>query len=143
MAGFLKKTKAAKPGLKGGSKSLKPETDTATGPSPNAFTNMILATVALRGGGMLVRRGIEKALLGRRYSPEKAKSIIKGRTMTQALLGTAAARVATTSVPGAIIVGGGLLAKTLYDRHKGSAAAIKGEQEIQKQADSAPDTPES
>jgi hypothetical protein len=84
----------------------------------------------LRGGGLLARRGIERALLARRYSPEKAKNIVKGKTMKQTLLSAAAARVATTSVPGALIVGGGLLAKTLYDRRKGRAAAIEGEKTI-------------
>ncbi len=34
------------------------------------------------------------------------------------------------SVPGAILVGGGLLAKTLYDRRKGKAAERKGEAKI-------------
>lgn len=135
MAGLLKRTKKAKPVANGLPASATPETDAATGPSPNSLTNLVLATVALRGGGMLARRGIERALLGRRYSPEKAKNIVKSRTMTQALLGTAAARVATTSVPGAILVGGGLLAKVLYDRHKGKAAEIKGEKDIQELAE--------
>ena len=38
-------------------------------------------------------------------------------------IGTAIARVATRSVPGAILVGGAMIAKTLYDRSKGRRAA--------------------
>ena len=105
------------------------------GPSPNPKTNLLLADVALRGGEMLVRQGLERGLLGKRYAPDKARRIIKGRTLGEALVGTAIARLAMRSVPGAILVGGGLLAKTLYDRRKGSAAKRKGEQEIAKMAE--------
>jgi len=130
MAGFLKKVKMARGGKRNRVFSAATDHDAITGPSPNPFTNMLLATVALRGSGMLARRGIERAMLGRRYSPDKAKKIIKGRPITQTLLGAAAAKVATTSVPGAILVGGGLLAKTLYDRRKGRTSQIEGEKEM-------------
>ncbi len=93
--------------------------DAAAKPTPNPMTNMILADLVLRGGGALMRRAVEKSLLGRAIGTGKAEKVIKGRTMGQTLLGTAVARIATRSVPGAIIVGGGLLAKALYDRKKG------------------------
>jgi hypothetical protein len=102
--------------------------------SPNPKTNLMLTDLALRGGGQLVRHLIERALLGTQYSPKQAKAIVKGRSMTQTLLGTAAARIAMRSVPGAIIVGGGLLAKTLYDRKKGAKAKIEGEKAVNQQA---------
>jgi hypothetical protein len=38
-----------------------------------------------------------------------------------AICGAALMRIATRSVPGAIIVGGGLVAKTLHDRRKARA----------------------
>ena len=93
--------------------------DAAAKPTPNPMTNMILADLVLRGGGALMRRAVEKSLLGRAIGTGKAEKVIKGRTMGQTLLGTAVARIATRSVPSAIIVGGGLLAKALYDRKKG------------------------
>ncbi|MBC2652702.1 hypothetical protein H7F49_13450 [Novosphingobium flavum] len=93
--------------------------DAAAAPSPDPMTRMILADLVLRGGGALMRRAVEQNLLGRTLGKGKAQKIIKGRTMGQTLLGTAVARIATRSVPGAIIVGGGLLAKALYDRKKG------------------------
>jgi len=102
-------------------------------PSPNPATNLLLADLALRGGGQLLRHAVERGLLGKSYTPEKAKSLIKGRSMGQTLIGTAIARIATRSVPGALIVGGGLLAKTLYDRKQGAAAASSGEQAVEKQ----------
>jgi hypothetical protein len=44
--------------------------------------------------------------------------------------GAVIARLTVRSVPGAILVGGGLLAKTLFDRRKGHAAVRKGEVKI-------------
>jgi len=108
--------------------------DAFIGPSPNPKTNLLLADIALRGGALLVRQGLERGLLGKRYAPDKARKIIKGRSLGETLVGGAVARLAMRSVPGAILVGGGLLAKTLYDRRKGKAAQGKGEAKIAKMA---------
>jgi hypothetical protein len=104
------------------------------GPSPNPMTNLIIADVALRGGGRLLRRVVERTLLGIKYSPDKARDIVKGRSMTQTMVSTVVARVATRSVPGALAVGGGLLAKTLFDRHRKRKAALEGERAVDEQA---------
>ncbi len=105
------------------------------GISSNPLTNLVIADVALRGGGRLLRHAIEQVVLGTKYAPDKAKNIVKGRSMTQSLVGTAVARIATRSVPGAILVGGALLAKTLFDRAKNPAhEAAAGEREIADQA---------
>lgn len=93
--------------------------DAAARPTPNPMTNMILADIVLRSGGALLRRTVEGSLLGRAMGKGKAQKVIKGRSMAQTLLGTAVARIATRSVPGAILIGGGLIAKALYDRKKG------------------------
>lgn len=106
----------------------------AEGPSPNPITNLIITDIALRGGGRLLRNLVEKNLLGVKYPPEKAKALVTGRGMAQTLIGTAVARVATKSVPGALLVGGGLLAKTLYDRRKGQAARETGKAQIEQRA---------
>lgn len=107
------------------------------GPSPSPMTNLIIADVALRGGGRLLRHVVERTLLGVKYPPDKARDIVKGRGMTQTLLGTAVARVATRSVPGALLVGGGLLAKTLYDRKRRGKAIAEGAAAVEEQADNA------
>ncbi|MET1754269.1 hypothetical protein ABVV53_02155 [Novosphingobium sp. RD2P27] len=105
------------------------------GPSPNPHTNLLIADVALRGSAMLARRAVEHGLLGSKYAPRKAKAILRGRTFGETLFHTAIARVATRSVPGAILVGGGLLAKTLYDRSKSHAARVEGEEDLHKMAE--------
>lgn len=104
------------------------------GPSPNVATNLAIADIALRGGTALARHAIERALLGRKYAPAKAEKILKGRTMGESLLHGTLARVAMRSVPGAIVVGGALLAKTLYDRTKAREATRKGEAALEKMA---------
>jgi hypothetical protein len=111
------------------------------GPSPNPATNLILADIAIRGGGRLLRHAVERTLLGVKYPPGKARDVVKGRSMLHTLVGTAVARVATRSVPGALLIGGGLLAKTLYDRSKDRRQAqAEGEAQIEAQADNARDT---
>ena len=104
-------------------------------PSPNPMTNLILADIALRAGGALLRRGVEKGLVGTAMGTAKAGKVIKGRTMMQTLVGTALARVATRSVPGAIVVGGGLVAKSLYDRKQKRKAEAAGAAAVEDQAE--------
>ena len=105
------------------------------GISSNPMTNLVIADVAMRGGGRLLRHAVEMLVLGSKYAPAKAKNIVKGRSMTQTLVGTAVARIATRSVPGAILVGGALLAKTLFDRARNpEEQALEGETAIADQA---------
>lgn len=91
------------------------------GPSTDPATNSLLAGIALTGGLELARRGLEHGLLGKGYAPDKARRLLKHRTLAQSLVGAALTRLALSSVPGAIVVGGGLLAKTLYDRRRSKA----------------------
>jgi hypothetical protein len=109
--------------------------ESAKGVSPNPATNLLIADLALRGGGQLLRHAVERGVLGLKFSPAKARNIVKGRSMAQTLIGTAIARIAMRSVPGAILVGGGLLAKTLYDRRHAMRAEADGAAEIAEQAD--------
>lgn len=104
------------------------------GISPNPMTNLLITDLLLRGGGRLLKNVVERTVLGASFTPAKAKKIVKGRSMTQSLVGTALARIATRSVPGAIVVGGGVLAKALYERRRKGASAKKGEQEAAEQA---------
>ncbi len=120
-------------------KKVKPSVSDLQGPSPNPHTNLAVADIALRSGAFLARRAVEKALLGNKYAPRKAKAILKGRRLGETALHAALARVAMQSVPGAIIVGGGLVAKTLYDRKKAHAAKAEGKVKLEKMADEGSD----
>ena len=105
------------------------------GISPNPHTNLLLADVVLRTGGYLFRRTVQKGLLGAKYDKAKARQIVKGRSMGESLLGFMIARAAVGSVPGAILVGGGLLAKTLYDRKNADQSRLEGEMELERMAE--------
>ena len=105
------------------------------GPSPNPMTNLILTDLLLRGGGQIMRHAVETSLLKAKYDKTKAKKIIAGRSLTQTLVATAVARIATRSVPGMILVGGGTLAKLLYDRSRDKRTAqAEGRKAIAEQA---------
>ena len=110
------------------------------GPSTNPATNLLIGDIAMRGVSMLLGRGIESTLLKTRYDAEKAKGIVQGRTLTQSLVATGAARVATKSVPGFLAVSGGLLAKALFDRALGRRESKReGEKTLSEQAANADD----
>jgi hypothetical protein len=136
-AGGAVKATAAKAGSVAKTTAGKAQTalEQGHGPSPNPMTNLIIADVAMRGGGRLLRHFVERTVLGIKYPPDMARDIVKGRSMAQTLLGTAVARIATRSVPGALLVGGALVAKTLYDRTQNRRAAeSEGEAKIEEQA---------
>ena len=70
------------------------------------------------GSDRVIDRMLRAARTGERDDkadvPEQPVSWAEG--LRNSLLGAVATRLATRSVPGAIIVGGALLAKTLYER---------------------------
>jgi hypothetical protein len=113
----------------------------AAAPSPNPVTNLLIADIVLRGAGRMLRHLFEVNLLKAKYPPGKARDIVKGRGIFRTLAGAGIARVATRSVPGALIVGGGMLAKALYDRSKGPEAKAKGEQAVERRVAKANDKP--
>ena len=86
------------------------------GPSPNAATNLMIAEIAVASAGRIARRSMEKGLLKAKFEREQAVAIVEGRGMAHTMITAAIARVATRSLPGALLVGGGLFAKILFDR---------------------------
>ena len=89
------------------------------GPTHNPATNLMMADIAIRAGSYVVRRAIEKGVLRGRYGKDTARKIVQNKTLGQTLVSFGLAKLATKNLPGALIVGGGALAKTLYDRRKG------------------------
>ena len=84
-------------------------------------TNRILATILRQGGGRLLNTAIAKAL-----PDEPAEAAGRKKNLLAGVAGFVALRVATKSVPGAIVVGSGLIAKKLYDRRQATKAAKSG-----------------
>jgi hypothetical protein len=79
------------------------------------MASSLLARLIRQGGGALLDLAVNRAFPApppaEAAAPPKKKTPLSGR-----LTGAAATRIATKSVPGAIVIGGALLAKTLYDR---------------------------
>ena len=109
---------------------------TVFGPSTNPATNLIIQDIALRAGGRLVRHTLEKGILRGRYGGSGAKAIVENRSLVHTLVGGLLARYATRSLPGAVLIGGGLVAKTLYDRGRSKRAARRsGDKTLKKFAE--------
>lgn len=89
----------------------------------------LLARLARQGGARLLDTAIAKTL------PDTPEPTGAKRNLLAGVAGALAMRVATRSIPGAIVVTSGLVAKKLYDRRK----ARRGKPEIAGQKD-APDT---
>ncbi|MEQ1542428.1 MAG: hypothetical protein HOO94_02470 [Novosphingobium sp.] len=82
--------------------------------------NPILAEIVRKGGGKLLNTAVAKAL------PGDAEALPARKTLLGGIAGALAVRLATRSVPGAIVVGGGILAKSLYDRRRARRAGATG-----------------
>ena len=112
-----------------------PAADDVAGPSPNPATNLLLADVIVRMGSYVMRYGVERAFLSKRYGKSTAKDIVKGRSIPQSLVAVAIAKLGVRSLPGAALVGAGLVAKTLFDRSQSRRRAkVEGDVKLIKQA---------
>ena len=104
------------------------------GLSPNPATNLIMANAIVRTGSILFRRAVEKRMLKGRYGKDTAESIAENQGLGSTLTSVALSRMATRSNTGAIAVGTGMLAKTLYDRRQAKKARAKGDAELLEKA---------
>ncbi|MDE2404671.1 MAG: hypothetical protein KGM17_08385 [Sphingomonadales bacterium] len=77
--------------------------------------NTLIARIARKGGGRLIDSTVTQLL------PEEP-----GRfSLSNKLVGAALVRIASCSVPGAILVGGGLLARAVHRKRQQERAAAK------------------
>jgi hypothetical protein len=101
---------------------------------------LLIIDIAMRGASLIAARGIERAALRLRYPPGTSEDIVEGRSTIKTLAAVGAARIATRSVPGLLLVTGGLLAKTLLDRSlRPRDARRRGDRQLAKQAENAKD----
>jgi len=97
-------------------------------PSTNPATNLLIADLVVRGVTHMTRKTLHKSVLRTGYSREKARKLANDHTILSTLALYGLSKLATRSVPGAMLVGGGLLAKTLYDRGKSRRVVNQGEE---------------
>jgi hypothetical protein len=91
------------------------------------MVSRIASKLARQNGGKLLDMAVAKLLPDDGGKPSIARK----------LAGAAVLRVATRSVPGAIIVTGGLIAKTLYDRRRAKTPVKRAKAASPKTAPSA------
>ncbi len=72
---------------------------------------------AISGAGRLISTAANDEMV-RNLISSRAKGNLAAGFFGGSLIGAIAVRIATRSVPGALLVGGALLAKALYDRRK-------------------------
>lgn len=72
----------------------------------------ILGTLVRKGGGKLIDTAVARLL------PDQPEPKGRGGNLLRGAAGALALRVASRSVPGAIVVASGALAKKLYDRRR-------------------------
>jgi len=102
--------------------AVDPPAKAAAAPRPEDATSWLMADLVMRGGTLLLNKGIERGFPRSSQGKGQAVKAPKSLNFGQKLMHGAIVRLATRSVPGAILVGGGLLAKTLHDRRKARAA---------------------
>ncbi len=111
------------------------DTNDVPGPSTNPVTNIVITDVAMRTGSYILRAAIEKGMLRGRYGREMASEIVRNKTLGQTLVSVGLSKLATRSLPGALVVGGGMAVKTLFDRsQKRRNAKRSGDATMQEQA---------
>jgi hypothetical protein len=94
-----------------------------------SIARQLMAEIVMGIGSSLLLGFVEKRILKTRQDEDAAQPLPNQRTKTQAVAGAAATRVATRSVPGAALVGGGLLLGSLYKRGR-----VRKKARLQRQA---------
>ena len=78
--------------------------------------NRLLAQIARSGGSKLLNAAIDKVLPVAAATESAEPAAPRKKSLLGGIAGALAVRIAARSIPGAIVVGGSLLAKRLYDR---------------------------
>jgi hypothetical protein len=93
-----------------------------------------MANAIVRTGSILLRKAVDKRMLRNRYGKDTADAAAENQGLGSTLTSLALAKMASRSTSGAIMVGSGMLAKTLYDRRQAKKARAKGDAEILERA---------
>lgn len=88
-------------------------------PKGHPLLRLLTADVALRAGSYVLRRAVRKGVVSGKVA--EAVPDHKPSTSTRVLTAAASA-IATRSVPGALLVGSGIIVHTLYTRGKARRA---------------------
>ncbi len=98
-------------------------TEAVPGIDNKAVASLLVADIVMGAGSFLLRRFVDKRVLKADYDDKTARELRSRRTRGQAVASAAATKLATRSVPGAALVGGGLLLGSMYKRGRARKAA--------------------
>jgi hypothetical protein len=99
------------------------KTDAEDKPKGHPLLRLLTADVALRAGSYVLRRAVRKGLVSGPILSRVADAVPDHKPSTSTRVLTAAASaVATRSVPGALLVGSGIIVHALYTRGKARRA---------------------
>lgn len=119
------------------------QADNVPGPTDNPSTNLLFADIVMRMGSYVLRNGVERVFLKERYGKDTAKEIMHNRSIARTLASIAIAKVGARSLPGAAVVGGGILARVLYDRSKSRRQAqAEGDSDLIERAETPVNRPD-
>lgn len=88
-----------------------------------SIARSLIARVARQGGGKLVDMAVARLVPDTVARGTTPKGAGKSSGIGSGIATVAAAQLARRSVPAAIVIGGAVLAKHLYDRRRAKAAA--------------------
>lgn len=92
------------------------------GPSTDPATNLMIADVVIRSISSVARETAKKSLARKRFDRDRADQLTQRGSIGKTLLLYGASKIASRSLPGAVFVGGALLAKSALDRKKTRAS---------------------
>lgn len=105
-----------------------PETVADTMPSSTqAAAMLIAANLAMKAGTQILRGAIERGVLRGRFGDNAAEKVLANKNIKGSRIASTAARVATRSKPGALVVGTGLAAKLLFDLSETRRKRLRGQ----------------
>ena len=79
-------------------------------------SSLMLADIAMRLGTSVLRKGVERTFLRGRYGKEAARELVQNRNLGRTAASMIVAKIGSKSLPGAALVGTGLVVKLLFDR---------------------------
>ncbi len=94
------------------------------GPELEPTPSLLLMDIGFRTALRIGRRYMERGVLRKQLGAEQAKRTFKKNSgVTKKLTSIMVSRFAARSIPGAMLVGSGILFKTLYDQRKAERKA--------------------
>jgi hypothetical protein len=105
-------------------KSPNPPEDPAEKDAAKRATTALIVDIALREGSLLARRAVHHKLAGGDFTDVKNAALPRA-SFPKRVAAATLARLAARSLPGTLLVAGGLVAKALFDRRRSRGKGVE------------------